>query len=51
MILEYYRLVQTQCLNASESFRRWSRRHFNPEEGDLAGVRLEPGESKLFQLG
>ena len=52
MILEYYRtrpdaLPPTRA-NPSDAGLDV---HFNPDDGELKGVYLEPGESKLFSTG
>ena len=52
MILEYYRTRQNVIpptrANPSDAGLDV---HFNPEESELKGIYLEPGESKLFSTG
>ena len=52
MILEYYRTrpdaIPPTRANPSDAGLDV---HFNPTDGDLAGIYLEPGESKLFSTG
>ena len=52
MILEYYRthgnVIPPTRANPSDAGLDV---HFNPEDGELKGVYLEPGESKLFGTG
>ena len=52
MILEYYRtrqgVIPPTRANPSDAGLDV---HFNPEEPELKGVYLEPGESKLFSTG
>lgn len=52
MILEYYcvrdNAVRPTRANPSDAGLDV---HFNPEDGELKGVWLEPGESKLFSTG
>jgi len=52
MILEYYRVrpdaIPPSRANPSDAGLDV---HFNPDDGEVKGVYLEPGESKLFSTG